>query len=203
MLCHRRPFARRRWCAMKGKSHVYGPALRQSERPRIAERRRNAGNPATSGERDVKKHMSDKPGESSFDYWRYFAGEARRTGALLYERLAEGVASNAELRAFASGVREGQPAANLLFGAVHYLLLRGAEHPLRRYYPNLNGGVRVEGEDPFPHFQDFVVRHREELAPLIATRVTNTNEVGRSALLHAGFREIARASGEPLNLIEI
>jgi hypothetical protein len=147
--------------------------------------------------------MSDKPGESSFDYWRYFAGEARRTGALLYERLAEGVASNAELRAFASGVREGQPAANILFGAVHYLLLRGAEHPLRRYYPNLNGGVRVEGEDPFPHFQDFVVRHREELAPLIATRVTNTNEVGRSALLHAGFREIARASGEPLNLIEI
>ncbi len=30
-----------------------------------------------------------------------------------------------------------------------------------------------------------------------------TNEVGRSALLHAGFREIAKQSGEPLNLIEI
>ena len=75
---------------------------------------------------------------------------------------------------------------------MHFLLLRGAEHPLRRHYPDLNGGVRVEGEDPFPLFADFCARHRDGLEPLIATRVTNTNEVGRSATSASG---LSRARG--------
>jgi hypothetical protein len=142
-------------------------------------------------------------GEKAFDYWEFFAAEAERAGAPLYVRLSNGIAGDLNLRGFASGVRKGQPPANVLLAAVHYLLLRGAEHPLKRFYPNLNGGARVEGEDPFPHFQDFVAQFRRELAPLIATRVTNTNEVGRSGLLHAAFRAVAKESGEPLNLIEI
>ncbi|HEY1963095.1 MAG TPA: DUF2332 domain-containing protein [Rhizomicrobium sp.] len=139
----------------------------------------------------------------SFDYWEFFADECRRSGAPLYEKLSKSIGADPELREFASHVRKGQPPANILFAAVHYLLLRGAEHPLKRFYANLNGGKPVEGEDPFPAFRDFVEKHRRELAPLIATRVTNTNEVGRSALLHAAFRSVAAESGEPLNLIEI
>jgi hypothetical protein len=142
--------------------------------------------------------MSDRP----FDYWDFFIGEARRADSPLYVRLAEGVRDNPELRAFAAQARKGQPHANILFGAVHYLLLRGADHPLRAFYPNLNGGTRAEG-DPVPHFADFVGRYRDDLVPLIASRVTNTNEVGRSALLHAAFRAVAKEAGEPLNLIEI
>ena len=143
--------------------------------------------------------MSDKP----FDYWAFFANEAERVGAQLYVRLSKGIGGDAQLREFANGVKKGQPPANVLLAAVHYHLLRGTEHPLKRFYPNLNGGKRVEGEDPFPQFKDFVEQHRAELAPLVTARVTNTNEVGRSALLHAGFREVAKQSGEPLNLIEI
>ena len=142
--------------------------------------------------------MTDKP----FDYWQFFTGEAQRAGSPLYVRLSEGVRDNPELRAFAAGAKKGQPPANILFGAVHYLLLRGADHPLRRFYPNLNGGTHDEG-DPLPHFVDFVATHREQLAPLIAAKVTNTNEVGRASLLHAAFRAVAEDAGEPLNLIEI
>jgi hypothetical protein len=140
--------------------------------------------------------------QKSFDYWDFFADECRRSGAPLYEKLSRAIGGNAEMREFASHVRKGQPPANVLFAAVHYLLVRGAQHPLRQFYRNLDG-KSVEGEDPFPDFQDFVHRHRDELASLLATRVTNTNEVGRSALLHAGFRTVAKESGEPLNLIEI
>jgi hypothetical protein len=142
--------------------------------------------------------MSEKP----FDYWDFFTGEAKRADSPLYVRLSEGVRDNPELRAFAAQAKKGQPHANILFGAVHYLLLRGADHPLRAFYPNLNGGTRTEG-DPLPHFIDFVGKHRDELAPLIASKVTNTNEVGRSSLLHAAFRAVAEDAGEPLNLIEI
>jgi len=143
--------------------------------------------------------MSDKP----FDYWDYFIGEAKRADSPLYARLAEGVRDNPQLRDFAAQAKKGQPAANILFGGVHYLLLRGADHPLRRFYPNLNGGARIEGEDPFVSFVDFVAKHHDQLVPLIAGKVTNTNEVGRSALLHPAFRAVAKDAGEPLNLIEI
>jgi hypothetical protein len=139
----------------------------------------------------------------SFDYWDFFVGEALRANSPLYARFAEGVGQDAELRAFAATAKKGQPHANILFAAVHFLLLRGAQHPLRRFYPDLNGWETVEGEDPFPAFKDFVESHRAELAPIVASRITNTNEVGRSALLHAGFRAIAAEAEEPLNLIEI
>ncbi|MGD0189421.1 MAG: DUF2332 domain-containing protein [Rhizomicrobium sp.] len=141
--------------------------------------------------------------EQAFDYWSFFAEETRRADAPLYTRFVEGIAQDDDLKALAATVRKGQPMANILLAAVHVLLLRGAEHPLRRLYPNLNGGVRLNSEDAFPLFRDFVEHHRVELVPLIATKVTNTNEVGRSAFLHAGFRATAAQAGTPLHLIEI
>jgi hypothetical protein len=139
-----------------------------------------------------------------FDYWEFFVAETRRNPAPLYEQFARGVSQDEELKDFANRVRPGQPPANILFAAVHFLLLRGADHPLRRFYANLNGGARPDDlAGAFPAFRDFVAQHRDELAPLVRTRVTNTNEVGRSAVLSAGFRALAREAGEPLHLIEL
>jgi hypothetical protein len=142
--------------------------------------------------------------EQSFDYWEFFVAETRRNPAPLYEQFALGVSRDEELKEFANEVRPGQPPANILFASVHYLLLRGAVHPLRRFYPNLNGGTRPTNlESAFPVLREFVKTHREELAPLVRARVTNTNEVGRSAILHAGFRTLAAEAGEPLHLVEL
>lgn len=80
---------------------------------------------------------------------------------------------------------------------------KGAGHPLRAFYPTLGGAARVEERDPFPLFKDFVAQYEAEILPLIATRVTNTNEAGRSALLHPGFRRAAALGGTPVNMIEI
>lgn len=140
----------------------------------------------------------------SVDYWEFFAAETRRNPAPLYEQLALGVSRDPAMKEFASMVRAGQPPANVLFAAVHYLLLRGGDHPLRRFYPNLNGGRRARNlEEVYPVFADFVGIHRAELAALVASRVTNTNEVGRSAVLHTGFRVLAQEAGAPLHLIEL
>jgi hypothetical protein len=141
--------------------------------------------------------------DGSLGYWEFFAIEARLANCPLYVRYCEGIIADPALQALANNVREGQPPANILFAAVHFLLLRGAEHPLRRHYPNLNGGVRVSDADPFPLFEDFCARHRDLLLPLIRTRVTNTNEVGRSGALNAAFRALAQDAGEPLHLIEV
>jgi hypothetical protein len=135
------------------------------------------------------------------DYWDFFAKDALKTGSLLYSKLAAGIGADAELKALAARAKPGQPHANLILGAVHFLLLRGADHPLKRFYPTVGGTVPAEGEDPFPDFRDFAAAHRAAIAPLIETRVTNTNEIGRSAVLHAGFR--ALPVDAPLGLIEV
>lgn len=143
--------------------------------------------------------MSEKPR----DYWSFWAAEALRGGSPLYAHLAEGIGGDPALRALAARAREGQPHPNMLLAAVHFLLLRGAAHPLAQYYPSLGGTRRVAEEDPFPLFRDFVAAHEDAVSALIGSRVTNTNEVGRSALLHPGFRAVAAETGAPLALIEI
>jgi len=111
------------------------------------------------GERAVKKALAVS--EKGIDYWSYFMTDARKAGSPLYARLAEGVGGDEELKALTARAKPGQPHANLLLGAVHFLLLRGAEHPLRRHYPDL-GGVAPQGEDPFPVFRDFIHANQGE-----------------------------------------
>ncbi len=141
--------------------------------------------------------------EKSQDYWAFWSKEAAVAGSPLYARLATAIGGDAGLRALAARAKAGQPHPNMLLGAVHFLLLRGAEHPLVRFYPTRGGTTRVDDEDPFPAFADFVAGHRDALAALIESRVTNTNEVGRAAILHPGFRAVAAEAGGPLNLVEI
>jgi hypothetical protein len=140
--------------------------------------------------------------------FRLFAEKEAAGYSPLYERLALAVADDDELLALASHAPPGQPYPNMLLAAVHYLLLRGARHPLRRLYPSLEpaGGVRepaAGSEDPFPAFRDFCLAHASEIAALLATRRVQTNEVGRSACLLPAFNHVASISNAALALIEI
>ncbi|HWY62104.1 MAG TPA: DUF2332 domain-containing protein [Rhizomicrobium sp.] len=138
-------------------------------------------------------------------YWTDFAEDARRMGSPLYAGLAEAIHGDEVLKAIAARRRKGQPPANLLLAAVHYLLLRGTEHRLREYYRSLGGTAYRPndgaGPELFSVFRDFVMQHQQEVQRLVETRVTNTNEVGRSAMLRAGFGALAGMG--PLHLIEI
>ncbi|HTQ14487.1 MAG TPA: DUF2332 domain-containing protein [Rhizomicrobium sp.] len=139
----------------------------------------------------------------SFDYWDFFLVECQRANAPLYVEIVRGIGADDDLKELASHLTPGQPMANVILAAVHFLLLRGAQHPLRQCYANLNGGERRNGEDAFPLFKDFVNAHRDEVAALIARGITNTNEVARCSALHPAFRTVAKEAGEPLALIEI
>ena len=141
--------------------------------------------------------------EHEKDYWKDFARDARRLGSPLYGQLADAIDGDEDLKAmaFARRRKQGQPPANLLLAAVHYLLLRGAEHPLRDFYPTVGG--KRSGAELFAVFRDFVARHSDEIRHLIEARVTNTNEVGRSSVLRAGFGALASEEPAPLHLIEI
>jgi hypothetical protein len=136
-------------------------------------------------------------------YFRQFAEFARAGRSPLYERLSLEIAKDPDVLAFAGLAREGQPQANVLFGAVHALLLGGAKDPLAAYYPSC-GGTRAAGDgDVYAAFQDFVVRNRAALEPMVRSRITNTNEVARAALTYPAFDFIARETKAPLQIVEI
>lgn len=122
----------------------------------------------------------------------------------LYGRLAHAVPNDAELLALSAQARRGQPLPLVLFGAVHYLLLGETAHPLSAWYPTVTGGAPPPPQDPFPEFRRFCLERRDELAAIISTRLTQTNEVGRCAVMLPGLAlAVERGGGRPLTHIEV
>lgn len=95
----------------------------------------------------------------------------------LYERLSLAIADDVELLELLARARPGQRRPTLLLAAVNYL-----------------GGM---GE--FEAFREFALEHRDDVLHVVETRATQTNEVGRCAVLLPAF---LRAT-EPLAIVEV
>jgi len=68
-----------------------------------------------------------------------FAENECKGSSELYQFLALEIAQDDDLLELCTNTLNGQPVPNLLFGAVHYLLLRGNEHKLKDFYPSIVG----------------------------------------------------------------
>lgn len=110
-------------------------------------------------------HMSREPAKlaGAFEHWGKV--DAPSVGSPLYAELGQGVSRDPELLRLAAETRPYQPAPNMLFAAVQYLLLGGVRHELSEHYPILAKGPGAPGS-AFPKFRDFCVAHRDEIVPL-------------------------------------
>ncbi|MGB0114818.1 MAG: DUF2332 domain-containing protein [Ilumatobacteraceae bacterium] len=131
-----------------------------------------------------------------------FAATTERR-APLYSALSTGVSQRPHLYALLLQAPPTQRLPVLLFAVVHRVLLDHPTEPLARWYPNLT----IEASDPsdpmlMPEFEAFVVRHDRDIRGLLATRSTQTNEVGRCALLLPAFAQLADEVG-PLAHIDV
>lgn len=120
----------------------------------------------------------------------------------LYGRLTAGIVEDDYLLDLVSHSTPGQPPANMILAAVHFLLLRGADSPLAEFYPTVDGDVPTD-EDPFPIFADFCAEHRDEIVTLLETRRVQTNEPRRAAILLPGFELVSRSYSAPLATLEV
>ena len=134
--------------------------------------------------------------------FRQFSELECRGSSELYERIAAEIAHDQDLLELASHAQPRQPIPNMLFAAVHYLLLAGEDHELRRFYPSIVGET-AEKEPAFSPFKEFCILHRSEIIQLLQTRRGQTNEVRRCAYLYPVFCEIHRRLKKPLALFEI
>lgn len=136
-------------------------------------------------------------------FHRFAEAEAVPQGSPIYERLCEVVAGDDLLIDVAAEAAPGQPVPNLFFGAVHALLDEHRDAELAEYYPSL-GSTRPVDDDIGEAFRSFVIHHRDSIVDLLRTRLVQTNEVRRSAVLLPAFATASHeAGGAPLALIEI
>ena len=122
-----------------------------------------------------------------------FARSEAQGASPLYFQLAQEVAKDEEILELASNTLRSQPPPNMLFGAVHFLLLRGITHPLSNFYSSLSDSP-APAADAYPHFRNFCLAHRNEIKELLATRLVQTNEVSRCSSLLPAFAVVERLS---------
>lgn len=144
----------------------------------------------------------------------HFAEFASHTAQALplYRHLAGATAKDREVVGRLLLAHPDQRIPVLLFAAVHDVLLAGGDDPLAAWYASVTDPPRPVGDgddDPWPHFRRLALEH-PGVAERLATGATQTNEVGRCALLLPALAEIATTApgaapggGRPLGLVDI
>lgn len=128
------------------------------------------------------------------DIWTWFAQEFDGYSPL-YARIARAVAADDELLAMVERTPPRAHLPNVLLAAVHALLLGGLDHPLGAVYAGTSDA------EPGPLFLALCREHWSAVSDLMGRHHTNTNEVGRSAVI--GPALTAAATGAPIALIDV
>jgi hypothetical protein len=132
-----------------------------------------------------------------------FENQAEFTTSPLYHCLSRTVARTDALLDLACFGQPGQYPTFLFFGAVHMLLLGGADHPLARFYPSVAGEQALPPEGAAPDLVSFCREHAAELAATIGSRLVQTSQVQRAIGLRLGLSVIAEETAGPVHVIEV
>ncbi|MFZ3578667.1 DUF2332 domain-containing protein [Virgibacillus sp. DJP39] len=134
--------------------------------------------------------------------FKNFAENECRGSSKLYEFLSLSISDDDQILELCAEAQDGQPVPNLLFGAVHYLLLNGKEHILKEYYPSITRNPR-KIKEAFFHFKSFCEIYKNEIVVILKNKLVQTNEVRRCAYLYPIFCYIYGRVEKPLSLVEI
>ena len=151
--------------------------------------------------------MSDEDDDSTLDaeLAQHFATFARTSlpRAPLYAALSTGISRDPDIYRLLLHAPPTQRLPVLLFACVHDLLLEDPRQELAGWYPNLTSSSRPPSERALmPTFTRFVASHAGRLRALLATRTTQTNEVGRCAIVLPALGLLADEVG-PVGLLDV
>ncbi|UTF52413.1 DUF2332 domain-containing protein [Natronosalvus rutilus] len=122
----------------------------------------------------------------------------------LYETLSLSIADDEEILALTGEVPADQPAPNLLFAAVQYLLFERPDEVLADYFPNTSELSKLPREGAYEAFRNFCLSHRDDIISLLQSRRVQTNVISRSSILLPVFEYLSRRCNRiPLGVVEI
>ena len=141
--------------------------------------------------------MSGAPargGDALARLFGYFADHECRDDPL-YVVLCRLIAARPTLLGLLQRAPVTQRVPNLLLAALHDRVLAGTPRALGAYFPSM-GGTRAPDAALADALDDFVAAESVELQALIASRHTQTNEIGRCAVLWPALCAVAARSGQ-------
>ncbi|CAM3138951.1 DUF2332 domain-containing protein [Saccharomonospora xinjiangensis] len=133
---------------------------------------------------------------------RRFAEYEAAEASPLYSHLAARAATDDDVAALLTAASGNDAHPTLLLAAAHRLLQSEPIHPLTRYYPSL-GGLDGPDDRTWPLFREFVLERATAMRELVATRYTQTNEVGRAAVLYPAVASVAKRVRGAVGLLEV
>lgn len=145
------------------------------------------------------------PGELTVDDCRRMFRDFAATTASrapLYARLSTGIAADADLAALMLLAPPTQRQPVLLFASLHALLLAEPSQELARWYPDLTETPETAA-DPMPALRRLCAARADQLAAMLATRTTQTNEIGRCAVFLPVFGLLAAEVAGPLAHVDV
>lgn len=134
---------------------------------------------------------------------KWFSRFAEQTaGSDMYQFLSKKIASDAELLALASTADQSQPVPNLFLATVNFLLYKDSTQKLRQFYPN-HSGKPFSQKDLFENFKSFCLENSEKMIQIMKSRLVQTNEVRRCALLLPAVAEVAKEVQSEIALVDV
>ena len=114
----------------------------------------------------------------------------------LYSALAALIASRPALLALLARAPLTQQLPVLLLAALHDRVLAGADHGLAAYYPSV-GGTRAPDAALAATLERFAAHEHDALLATLCSRNTQTNEIGRCAMLWPALQALAQRLAPP------
>jgi len=130
-------------------------------------------------------------------------GEESAASSPLYSFLSGQISKSDWMLALLSNARPDQPAPNLLFGAVHFLLKVNPTHALANFYPSLSESPQFYKKSFLP-FLDFCQEFEAAIQEMLKNKRVQTNEVARSAILMPAIAYVSsHFKGQALSIVDV
>ena len=124
----------------------------------------------------------------------------------LYAALSAAAAAHADWAALLAAAPAAQQLPLLWLAALQDRVLElvdaGERPPLADYFASA-GDARAPDAALLAHLGDFIAANRDGLVRRIATRTTQTNEIGRCAVLWPILQDLAETTGRPIALLDV
>jgi len=131
------------------------------------------------------------------EFYRSYGESSFADDAPVYAEVCAHLGEHPDLVALIAAHDPDARQPNLLFAAVHYLLLAGLDHPLREIYDG------TSSQPVTPVFADAVLTNRSAIDALLRSNRTQTNEVGRSAVLALMLIDAQERARQPLAWLDL
>jgi hypothetical protein len=134
-------------------------------------------------------------------FFRHFVSEV--SNSPLYAALCPLLADDPLALSMYADVPGTQRRPNLLLAALHYSVLRDQSHDFASWFKTVDG-TKAAGDPELKNLlSSFITERFEELKELVSKGATQTNEVGRSALVLPALAALGAEQSKSVGIVEI